>query len=63
MPFATDLPLDLGEKPVGLPLQSSSFPERGREYFENSFLAPLYADIKQNFRDEAEKQAAITGDW
>ena len=29
------------------------------EYFENSFLAPLYADIKQNFRDEAEKQAAI----
>ena len=33
------------------------------EYFENSFLAPLYADIKQNFRDEAEKQAAITGDW
>ena len=33
------------------------------EYFENSFLAPLYADIKQDFRDEAEKQAAVTGDW
>ena len=31
-----------GGKPVGLPLQSSSFPERGREYFENSFLISEY---------------------
>ena len=33
------------------------------DYFEQSFLAPLYADIKKGFRDEAEKQAAINGDW
>lgn len=33
------------------------------EYFENSFLAPLYADIKKEFREEAEKLAAVNGDW
>jgi len=33
------------------------------EYFEHSFLAPLYADIKKDFREAAEKQAAVNGDW
>jgi len=32
-------------------------------YFERSFLRPLYSRIRQRFRDQAEKNAAETGDW
>jgi hypothetical protein len=33
------------------------------QFFESSFLKPLYSSIRRKLRDETEKQAAIAGDF
>jgi hypothetical protein len=33
------------------------------KFFEKYFLAPMYSRIRKNFREQAEKDAAATGDW
>jgi DNA primase small subunit len=33
------------------------------QFFESSFLKPLYSSIRRKLRDETEKQAALAGDF